>query len=214
MLSVNLIERTLETGDFDRLLRDLSDNGTPLPLPLRVRLGAGSTAGIGLALRRLVELTYGPTELSRRLLDRLVSAQRPDGAFAIDHADDPEADPLTTAVAVAALERVATDHAAARTDLLDDALARGQAALFAMQGGDGLFTAPSDRSIADRSMTTAFIVFLLGNCPAFRDGIHLAETHRWFEQRNGRLDRHTQNLWDLASIGIHDWVDHHGLIAA
>lgn len=212
MLSVHLIERTLENGDFDRLLRDLGDNGTPMPLPLRVRLGAGSTAGIGLALRRLVELTYGPTDLSRRLLDRLVSAQRPDGAFAID--DDPQADPLTTAVAIAALQRVATDHAAARTDLLDDAIRRGEAALFAMQGGDGLFTAPSDRSVDDRALTTAFIVFLLGNSSAFRDGIHLAQTHRWFEHRCGRLDRHTQNLWDLASIGIHDWVDHHGLIAA
>ena len=57
MLSVSLLERTLESGDYDRLLRDLAKNGQPLPLGLRVALCQSETASVALALRRLVELT-------------------------------------------------------------------------------------------------------------------------------------------------------------
>ena len=38
MLSIQTIDRTLETGDHDRLLRDLGRNGLVLPLPLRSQL--------------------------------------------------------------------------------------------------------------------------------------------------------------------------------
>ncbi|MEM6853471.1 MAG: hypothetical protein AAF593_03590, partial [Planctomycetota bacterium] len=161
MLSVSLIERTLETRDYDRLLRDLSDNGLALPLSIRLRFGQAPTAPLALALRRLVELTYGPTTLSRRLVDRLIQDQNPDGSFSSDQ--DPSApgndetpggpgngdrDPLTTAVVLAGLGRVAADHPAAVGDELQTSLDRGYAALAELQDCDGLFSAPSDRSLA------------------------------------------------------------------
>lgn len=207
MLSVSLIERTLETRDYDRLLRDLADNGMSLPLSLRLRFGQSPTAPLALALRRLVELTYGPTALSRQLVDRLLRDQRPDGSFPGDTPESDAADdrdPLATATALAGLSRVASDHPATLGDELRAGLDHGYAALAELQDCDGLFSAPADRSLADRALTTAFIVSLLGSDPRFRDSVRLGELHQWFESQDGCLDRHTQYLWDLASISIHD----------
>lgn len=203
MLSVSLIERTLETRDYDRLLRDLANNGMDLPLSLRLRLGQSPTAPLALALRRLVELTYGPTALSRQLVDRLLRDQLPDGTFPGD-GDEAHRDVLASAAALAGLGRVAADHPAALGGALRTGLDRGWSALSELQDCDGLFTAPADRSLADRALTTAFIVSLLGDTPEFRQSFRLHELYQWFEQHDGRLDRSTQHLWDLASISIHD----------
>lgn len=213
MLSVSLIERALDTRDYDRLLRDLADNGLPLPLTLRLSLGQNPTAPLALALRRLVELTYGPTDLSRRLVDRLLADQRPDGTFPSETEIDKAAvseegtsggDALVTAVALAALGRVAADHPAVAGPEVRSALERGYAALAELQDCDGLYSAPADRSLADRALTTAFIVSLLGTDPAFRGAVRLYPIRRWFERRDGRLDRATQRLWDLADVCLHD----------
>ncbi|MBB6430713.1 hypothetical protein [Algisphaera agarilytica] len=198
MLSVSLIERTLETRDYDRILRDLADNGMEIPLSLRLRLGQSPVAPMALALRRLVELTYGPTQLSRQLVDRLLVSQGPEGGFAADSEHD--RDPLVTAAVLAGLERVAADHPATADDELLAALDRGYAALAELQDCDGLFSSPSDRSLADRAMTSAFILSLLGSEARFRGAVRMSELFRWFDIHEGRLDRHTQHLWDLASI--------------
>ncbi|MEM1109842.1 MAG: hypothetical protein AAGH99_14245 [Planctomycetota bacterium] len=216
MLSVSLIERTLETRDYDRLLRDLSDNGLSLPLSIRMRLGQSPAGPIALALRRLVELTYGPTALSRRLVDRLLCEQRFDGcsdpqipAAGTERmaSEDGGRDPLVVATVLAGLSRVAADHPATVGDELRSGLDRGYAALAELQDCDGLFSSPDDRSVGDRALTTAFIVSLLGADPRFRAGVRLGELHQWFEARDGRLDRQTQRLWDLALISIHDIVE-------
>ncbi|MEM7626196.1 MAG: hypothetical protein AAF333_11425 [Planctomycetota bacterium] len=205
MLSVSLLERALEARDHDRLLRDLADNGLTLPLSLRVSLGQSETAPLALALRRLVELTYSPTDLSRRLVERLLEAQNPDGTFV--GSAERDRDPLATAAALAGLARVAREHPGAVTAELDQALDRGFAALAELQDCDGLFSAPADRSVADRALTTAFIVSLLGDAPGFRGAVRLHEICRWFDGHDARLDRHTRQLWDLASLVIHDIVE-------
>ncbi|MEM6459148.1 MAG: hypothetical protein AAF710_07125 [Planctomycetota bacterium] len=218
MLSVSLIERSLAAGDHDRLLRDLADNGQPLPLGLRLRLGRGPAAPLGLALRRLVELTYAPTPLSLGLTRRLLDLQDPDGHFGDPrNLEDPRnsgnprssPDPLATAAALAGLARVRRDHASDRVPAgLDERLAAGYAALAAMQGGDGLLTDADDRSAADRARTTAFAVALLGEDPAFRAAFRLADALAWFDAQDGRLDRHTTHLWDLARLAV---AESHGL---
>ncbi|MEM9883036.1 MAG: hypothetical protein AAF800_08985 [Planctomycetota bacterium] len=206
MLSVSLIERSLAAGDHDRLLRDLADNGQPLPLGLRLRLGRGPAAPLGLALRRLVELTYAPTPLSLGLTQRLMGLQNLDGHFGDPReSDDPQnsPDPLATAAALAGLARVRRDHVSDRVPAgLDGRLAAGYAALAAMQGGDGLLTDADDRSAGDRAQTTAFAVALLGEDPAFRAAFRLADALAWFETQDGRLDRRTTHLWDLARLAI------------
>ena len=199
MLSVHTLERVVEERDHERLVRGLSENGLDLPLGLQIRLAGDEVAPLALALRRLSELTWGPSRLSRDWTHRLIQHQAEGGAFC--------GDPLTTAAALAALLRVldnglCPDHAGEVRASVD----RGTAALAAMQDADGLFTADADRSISDRALSSAFLVCLLGPEPSFRSAVRLYDLYGWFEAQEHRLDRGTRRLWDLASIHLADPV--------
>ncbi len=73
MLSVYLIERYFKRGRWDSLLDGLAGNGLEMPLPLRARLSGSPTAVTALALRRVGQLSWGPTALSRAMRERLVA---------------------------------------------------------------------------------------------------------------------------------------------
>lgn len=84
MLSPFRVARLVASEEFDRLLNEVLMNAPPVPLAVRVRLseqGALTASALGLALKRLTELTWRPeppaTELARRLFD----LQHPDGSF-------------------------------------------------------------------------------------------------------------------------------------
>lgn len=167
MLSIHTIDRALESKDYDRLLRDLTRNGLVMPLPLRVQLAESSVGAKGLGLRRLVELTYGPTALSRQLIASLLRAQSPTGA-ALDAAGRPSC--LLTAAMAAGLGRVLRDHRASQgIDLAEIRFAydRALSALASMQAGDALFGGPQDRDLGDRLLTSAFVAYLLIDSPDF-----------------------------------------------
>ena len=200
MLSVNRIERDLEAGDRERMLKSLADNGLVLPLTVRVRLAASDAGVLALALRRLVELTYGPTAASRRIIARLLSMQAADGSFP---GGSPR-DPIATAAAVAAFSRVLADHRLdAETDgALHDAVERGLAALTTFQDPDALLSDDADRTPADRALTTAFIVYLLGHDAAFRSHLRLFDIQHHFDRHADRLDRRTRQLWDIATVAV------------
>ena len=203
MLSVNRIERDLESGEPERLLKSLADNGMVMPLPIRVRLAGSGAAVLGLALRRLVELTYGPTAQSRQILARLLPMQNPDGTFP-GGMDGTGRDPLATAAAVAALGRVLADHRLddVTTAALRDAVDRGLAALTTFQTNDALLADDADRTPGDRALTTAFIVYLLGADAGFRGHLRLFDIQHWFDQHADRLDRCTRQLWDVAAVSV------------
>ncbi|MFW6060266.1 MAG: hypothetical protein ACODAQ_08790 [Phycisphaeraceae bacterium] len=195
MLTVDQIQRQFEAGEYEKLLRAVADNGMELPLPLRIRLSQGAVPTIALALRRLVELTYGPTPLSHDMTDALLARQAPDGAF-VAGGDGP--DPLATATAVAALNQLIADHSAAATAPIIQARDRALAALAQMQDGDGLFHCPDDRDEAQRGLVAAFILSLLAGDEKCRATIRLADLLNWFDQRLHRLDRDTAQLYRLA----------------
>lgn len=176
MLSIHTIDRALESKDYDRLLRDLTRNGLVMPLPLRVQLAESPVGAKGLGLRRLVELTYGPTALGKQLIDSLLRALSPMGA-ALDAADRPSC--LLTAAMVAGLGRVLRDHAgrggesggfdSGDVEMAEVRLAydRALGCLASMQGEDALFAGPQDRDQRDRLLTSAFIAYLLIDSPGF-----------------------------------------------
>lgn len=169
MLSIHTIDRTLESKDYDRLLRDLTRNGLVMPLPLRVQLAESAVGAKGLGLRRLVELTYGPTALARQLIDGLLRAQSPTGA-ALDAADRPSC--LLTAALAAGLGRVLRDHGGRGGCELDEvrlAYERALDALASMQSEDALFTGAQDRDLRDRLLTSAFVAYLLIDSPSFAE---------------------------------------------
>lgn len=169
MLSIHTIDRTLESKDYDRLLRELAKNGLVMPLPLRVQLSESPVGAKGLGLRRLVELTFGPTDLAKQLIASLLRAQSPAGA-ALDAAGRPSC--LLTAALASGLGRVLRDHASRGGIELEHARIgydRAISALSSMQDGDALFTGSQDRAPGDRLLTTSFIAYLLMDAPGFAE---------------------------------------------
>ena len=194
MLTVNLIQRLIDQRAFDRLLEAVSANGMQLPLPLRVRLGQTPSAPLALGLRRLVELTYHRTALSRQMARLLLDSQDADGSF--------DGDPVITATAVAALGRLLAEQPSAGDSAICQARVHALAALAAMQDDDGLFRTASDRTREDRAMAAAFVLYQLGGDDAFRQTVRIADLWRWFEQHDDRLDGPTQGLWRMGRCQI------------
>src|SRR5690606_35022096 len=95
MLTSHTIERHVRTGRLEPLLHAPAHNGAIRPLPPRARRAQAPAGPLGLALRRLTELQYAPSDLSLDLAARILDDQDHDGAF--------HSDPLATAAALAGL---------------------------------------------------------------------------------------------------------------
>ena len=200
MLSVNLIQRYSEAQEWSRIVKALAGNGMPLPLPLQSRLSFAAPA-TALALRRVAELTYGPTALSRALTAQLLHLQRPDGSFPAGAAAASGAgDALATAAAVAGLSALLDEpaHRDACGPQAEWALERALAALAAAQDEDGLFVSEDDRTWQDRAQTSAFVLALLSANESFRGSVRVADLLTWFEENESRLESSTLALLDLA----------------
>lgn len=167
MLSIHTIDRALQSKDYDRLLKDIGQNGLVMPLPLRVQLAESPVGARGLGLRRLIELTYGPTALTRQMIAGLIDAQSPDGSIN-DAAGRGSC--LLTAAFAAGLGRALRDHGdrlGEQRAEVESAYRQSLGALSRMQGADGLFAGPQDRQDHDRLLTSAFIAYLLIDAPGF-----------------------------------------------
>ena len=204
MLSVHTIDRAIESKDYDRLLRDLTRNGLVMPLPLRVQLAESPVGAKGLGLRRLVELTYGPTALARQLIESLLRAQSPTGA-ALDAADRPSC--LLTAALAAGLGRVLRDHDGRDGEPGDDAMAEARLAydralgcLASIQGADALFAGPQDRDLRDRLLTSAFVAYLLIDSPGFAESCRGHALLSALEDRFDHAGPDTQQLISMARL--------------
>ncbi|MGB1126383.1 MAG: hypothetical protein ACPG4Q_14360 [Phycisphaeraceae bacterium] len=200
MLSINTIDRALENKDYDRLLRDLTRNGLVMPLPLRVQLAESAVGARGLGLRRLVELTYGPTALSRQLISSLLRAQSPTGA-ALDAAGRPSC--LLTAALAAGLGRVLRDHRDSQDlDLAEIRFAydRALGALACMQSCDALFAGSQDRDLRDRLLTSAFVAYLLIDAPDFAGICRGHELLSVLEDHLEDADPDTEQLIGMARL--------------
>jgi hypothetical protein len=200
MLSISAIDRALDSREYDRLLRDLSRNGLIMPLPLRVQLAESAAGARGLGLRRLVELTYGPTALTRQIVAGLLRAQLPTGAVA-DAAGRSSC--LLTAAFAAGLGRALRDHAGRLGDdhaEIDAAYHRALSALAGMQREDGLFAGPQDRTGRDRLLTSAFIAYLLIDAPDFAAVCQGHALLSALEEQADDAGRDTQQLIDMARL--------------
>ncbi|XAL98925.1 hypothetical protein OT109_15225 [Phycisphaeraceae bacterium D3-23] len=200
MLSIQLIDKTLQQRDHDRLLRELCRNGLIMPLPLRVRLGRSAHGAAGLGLRRLVELTYGPTALSRELTDQLIHAIHP-GLGVLD--DEAAPCPVLTAAVCAGLGRLIRDHGPLMGDHLPaitQAHQLGIDALEQMQGPDGLFAGPVDRSAGDRLLVSAFIAYLLLDDHAFAARCRRHALLTALEEQRDHAEPQTADLIEMARM--------------
>lgn len=200
MLSLHAIDRALQAKDYDRLLRDLGRNGLVMPLPLRVQLAETPAGARGLGLRRVIELTYGPTALTREVIRALLRSQRDDGAVA-DGAGRPCC--LQTATLLAGLGRALRDHGERLGDEhveIQAAYDRALAALGALQRGDALFATAQDRTMRDRLLTSAFIAYLLLDAPGFASACQGHALLSVLEDNLDRCDAHTEQLINMARL--------------
>ncbi|QOJ17519.1 MAG: hypothetical protein HRU76_07975 [Phycisphaeraceae bacterium] len=84
MLSIPQIRHLVDARAYERLIDRVLTSGRSGNLSVRLRLGAPQAqppAALGLALQRVVELTYGPTPLAADLATRIIHLQRADGLF-------------------------------------------------------------------------------------------------------------------------------------
>lgn len=206
MLSVYHIEKLFRAGHFESLLRGVCPIGMDMSLPLRVRISQHPAAVTALALRRVLELTYGRTDLSMAMVDALLAMQEPSGLHAGPLAGSSEGsfenDPLSTAAAAEAMQRVLSEQGEAGDPdgRIADALDHTWQALEAMQDDDGLFRFADDRSDQDRAMTAAFIAMLIGQSKTGRDRVCLHAIENWFEEHDDSLDTATAEVWRLAMV--------------
>ncbi|MEM6331919.1 MAG: hypothetical protein AAF823_01105 [Planctomycetota bacterium] len=154
-MSENRLAGLLHDANPDRVIDAVVRGGLPLSLTLRVRLAASPSACRGLLLRRLTDISFGPTRLSRSLTKRLLDDQASDGGW--------EGDPLATACVVAALARVTAEHRA--DDAPQRALRRGVVWLGSRQGVGGGLRLDDDARPAVAASVGALVLYLLDRVP-------------------------------------------------
>lgn len=191
MLSVYHIEKLFLNRQFETLLRGVCPIDMELSLPLRVRISQHPAAVTALALRRVLELTYGQTGLSREMIDGLLGMQSIDGSF--------ENDPLATAAAAETLQRLILEQGD-HDGQIADAMDRAWQALANLQTEDGLFQFADDRSEQDRALVAAFIAMLVGQSEACRGRVRIHAIADWFEEHDRALDSGTLEVWRLAMV--------------
>lgn len=188
MLTPSRLETLAHAADPDRVIDALVRGGLPLSLGLRVRLASCASACRALMLRRLTEVSFGPTRLSRRLTRQLLDGQRPDGSW--------DGDPLATACAIAALHRIDTEHRADDAPRL--AMRRGEWALATMQRQDGLLAGATDRE-ADAASAGVLILYLLDRVGSAWESIRRTDLSTRLWAQADRLDAPERLLLEMAT---------------
>jgi len=171
MLSPAVLERLISAEDWERLLSEVLRNGRPLPVGARLRLLGGDSAApasLGLALQRMIELSYAPGRREQRALERLLALQGQDGGFG---------SPAATASACAGLIAF-QEHAVAAlggsTEALarrvDEAIERALHALYAARERRLFDGGGADGLIGD-AMETALVFWRLDGVARFETRI-------------------------------------------
>ncbi|WP_428389816.1 hypothetical protein [Mucisphaera sp.] len=188
MLSLPQIQRSVLSGDTDQILMDLARHGTLLPLPIRLELSQSSRGCLGLALRRVAELTHGPTGLSRGILERLLLAESGD-----------EGNAAALAATLAGLCR-AMAYGTVDEDLETDVREQVEAGwlmLAGLQEADGLLGGEGADEM-DRVRLSAFVVYLLGPMREDVRYLDVSSLLTALEDRRPLDDARAEELVDVA----------------
>jgi hypothetical protein len=176
MITLRQIEKQWATKDYGKLLRELMtgrlESSPRLLLALATPLGAAAMGVI-----RLDELSQSYLPIYSTLVRKILASQEPDGGWG---------DPLITAVCLKAL-LCGQGHGLA--------IERGIASLAALQKEAGIWPQiPLRRTDAD-PFTSAYILFQLGELPAFQQGVRFFDALTWFAQNEPKLDPESAKLW-------------------
>lgn len=207
MLSLTRIDQLTAHHHTGPLLDELVRNGLVIPLPLRVRL-IGAPAGVwGLALRRLLELTYGPTPLADQLSRRILAGLEEGHAHTGWTDQDGDLCPIASAAALSGLLRLNRDYPQRAQELgVAGGIQRGLNAFQALQGPDGLIQGPGLNDVRVRLLATAMVAYLLAGWPEFRAAVRWFDLVDAMERLQDQHDRDTAQLWSFVGLGLHHQI--------
>jgi hypothetical protein len=182
MVTVRQMERDWEARKYEKLLAALTAARPEESFAFDPAAGRAIPAA-AVALVRLDELNQSHVPLYARLVRAVLAAQSAtDGGWG---------DPAVTALCLRALM-------ACRGNGL--AIERGLEYLAGLQKSDGLWPAGPIRRMPADAATSAFLLYQLGDKPAFRGAVRFDEATDWFESRGRRLERDARDWWELARM--------------
>jgi hypothetical protein len=182
MVTVRQMEREWDARRYEKLLSGLTA-ARPEEAFAFDAAGGRAVPAAAMALVRLDELNQSHVPLYGRLVRGLLTAQSAtDGGWE---------DPAVTALCLRALM-------AGRGNGL--AIERGLDYLAALQKSEGIWPAGPIRRMASDPITSAFILYQLGDKPAFRGAVRFDDAVGWFESRGNRVERDARAWWQLARM--------------
>jgi hypothetical protein len=173
MITPRQIERLVELQEYRQLVERILTNGrcrSRAALALLKRADVAAPAAIGLALQRLAEITYGPSDLANDLARRLIAMQRRDGMYG--GGPNPSSESLIAATATAlrgllsCVSQQSSTNVAAQQPILQ-AIDSGVAAL-AKQF-------KCDAKVQHDAAAWAIALWQLGDEPRFRQAVPVPE---------------------------------------
>ncbi len=179
MMTVRQIERLWDAQAYVKLYRELVAARPEALFQLDFELGR-SIPVAAMALLRLDELIQTHAPLYGKLLRILLAAQEADGGWA---------DPLTTALCLRALRS---------GNGQGPAIERGLAYLASLQKTEGIWPRIPIRRMPADPVTSAFILYHLGDQPRFRESIRFSDAVTWFHAHAPSLAPDVRRLWDRA----------------
>jgi hypothetical protein len=182
MVTVRQMERDWEARRYEKLLGGLTVARPEESFGFDP-VGGRAIPAAAMALVRLDELNQSHVLFYARLVRAVLAAQSAtDGGWG---------DPAVTALCLRALM-------AGRGCGLS--IERGLDYLAGLQKSDGLWPAGPIRRMAADPVTTAFLLYQLGDKPAFRGALRFDEAVAWFEVRGTRLGADAKEWWELARM--------------
>jgi hypothetical protein len=181
MITVRQIERQWEAEAYDKLFSDLilaRPEGT-------FRLGVNTARALpaaAMAIIRLDELSQSHVKLYSKLVKALLAAQEADGGWG---------DLVTTAFCLRALFCGNGNGIA---------IERGLAYLAGLQKSEGIWPNIPIRRMPADAYVSALVLYQLGDQPAFRQTVRLADAAHWFALHEPSLEQETRALWNRVRI--------------
>ncbi len=179
MTTVRQIERQWNASDYRRMTREMLAARPEAGARLEAEM-ARRTPAMAMALIRMDELNLGYSPLYPKLLRSLLAEQNADGGWG---------DPLATCLAVRALLNGGG---------AGEAIERGMTWLADQQRDEGIWAREGNRRMPGDALVSAFVLYQLGDCPAFRTRVDLRSAVEWFEAHSISLEEDEQRLWSYA----------------
>ena len=182
MITVRQIEREWTHRKYEKLFDSLVEHRPEAAFPFDLSAGRCVPAA-AVALIRLDELSQSHVPLYARLVRALLAAQSAnDGGWG---------DPVVTALCLRALMNCRGTGAA---------IDFGLRYLADLQKDDGTWPAAPIRRFPADPAASAFVLYQLGDRPAFREAVRFDDAVNWFETHRSSLDADARRWWASARL--------------